>query len=145
MGKGPLLVVGAVVSAVGVLLMGFVSNGYVAGALFAVSSSGVMVWNVLTMSLRQSLIPHELFGRVQGAYRTLVWGAIPLGSLTGGLVAHAAGLRWVFVTSGGGLLLMAVVLAFVLRGHADELAAEPVTVVEAVGTVEAVSPAAPVA
>jgi hypothetical protein len=38
-----------------------------------------------------------------------------------------------------------VVLAFVLRGHADELAAEPVTVVEAVGTVEAVSPAAPVA
>ena len=145
MGKGPLLVVGAVVSAVGVLLMGAVSNGYVAGALFAVSSSGVMVWNVLTMSLRQSLIPHELFGRVQGAYRTLVWGAIPLGSLTGGLVAHAAGLRWVFVTSGGGLLLMAVVLAFVLRGHADELAAEPVTVGEAVETVEAANPAAPVA
>jgi MFS family permease len=142
MGKGPLLVIGAVVSASGVLLMGFVSNGYVAGTLFAVSSSGVMVWNVLTMSLRQALIPHELFGRVQGAYRTLVWGAIPLGSLTGGLVAHAAGLRWVFVTSGGGLLLMAVALAFVLRGHADELAAEPVTVDDAV---EAVSPVAPVA
>lgn len=145
LGKGPLLVVGAVVSASGVLLMGLVSHGYLAGTLFAVSSSGVMVWNVLTMSLRQSLIPHELFGRVQGAYRTLVWGAIPLGSLTGGLVAHAAGLRWVFVTSGGGLLVMAVVLAFVLRGHADELAAEPVTVVEAVEAVEPVGPAPSVA
>jgi MFS family permease len=145
MGKGPLLVVGAVVSAAGVLLMGFVSNGYVAGSLFAVSSSGVMVWNVLTMSLRQALIPHELFGRVQGAYRTLVWGAIPLGSLTGGVVAHAAGLRWVFVTSGAGLLLMAVALALVLRGHADELTAEPVTIDDAVDAVDAVGPAAPVA
>jgi len=110
-----------------------------------VSSSGVMVWNVLTMSLRQALIPHELFGRVQGAYRTLVWGAIPLGSLTGGVVAHAAGLRWVFVTSGAGLLLMAVALALVLRGHADELTAEPVTIDDAVDAVDAVGPAAPVA
>ncbi|MGI8760257.1 MAG: MFS transporter [Jatrophihabitantaceae bacterium] len=121
-GRAPVLVVGAVISAIGMALMGLTRNGYVAGVLFGVSGAGVMTWNVLTMSLRQALIPHALFGRVQGAYRTLVWGAIPLGSLSGGLLAHGLGLPPVFVISGAGLLVLAGVLALLLRTHADQLA-----------------------
>jgi hypothetical protein len=77
------------------------------------------------MSLRQALIPHALFGRVQGAYRTVVWGAIPLGSLTGGLLANAFGLRTVFVAAGAGLLVMSCFLAVLVRRHRDVLDAEP--------------------
>ena len=44
--------------------------------------------------------PRALFGRVQGAYRTVVWGAIPLGSLAGGALASVAGIRTVFAVSG---------------------------------------------
>jgi hypothetical protein len=73
-----------------------------------------MVWNVLTMSLRQTLIPAELFGRVQGAYRTLVWGAIPLGAVTGGALAGAFGVRTVFVISGGLLLAQSAALGRVM-------------------------------
>jgi hypothetical protein len=82
------------------------------------------------MSLRQSLIPQAMFGRVQGAYRTLVWGGIALGTLTGGAVATAVGLSGVFLVAGGGLLVMAGCLDMLVRRHApeltdDALAAEP--------------------
>ncbi|MDT4936041.1 MAG: hypothetical protein QOK11_3933 [Pseudonocardiales bacterium] len=120
-GRGVMLTVGAVVSAVGMALMGLTRNGFVAASLFGVSAAGVMVWNVLTMSLRQSLIPQQLFGRVQGAYRTLVWGAIPAGSLVGGALAARFGLRAVFVVAGCVQLGLAVVLGLLLRGRAEEL------------------------
>jgi MFS family permease len=122
--RGPLLTGGAALSAVAMALMGTVTNAFLASALFAVAGAGVMVWNVLTMSLRQSLIPQEMFGRVQGAYRTLVWGAIPLGSLAGGAVAHAFGLPAVFLVSGAGLLVLAGVLGVLLHRHAADLTDE---------------------
>jgi MFS family permease len=125
-GRAVALTAGAVISAVPVLLMGFTHNGVAAAGLAAVSSSGVMVWNVLTMSLRQALIPAELFGRVQGAYRTLVYGAIPIGSILGGLVARAFGLSTVFVVVGIGQLVLAGVLGVLLRRHRDQLSAQGV-------------------
>ena len=124
LGRAVMLPLGAVVAAASFAAMGFTRNGYVAAALFLVSAAGVMVWNVLTMSLRQALIPHELFGRVQGAYRTLVWGAIPLGALAGGLLAHAYGIRAVFVIGGAAMMAAAVWLGFTTRAHAGELLLE---------------------
>lgn len=124
-GRGAMLIAGAVLSAVATGAMGATRNGIVGAALFATSAAGVMVWNVLTMSLRQALIPQHLFGRVQGAYRTLVWGAMPVGALLGGLLASALGVRAVFVLSGAGLLACAVWLARVVRRHRGELADGP--------------------
>jgi Na+/melibiose symporter-like transporter len=121
LGRAWALTGGAALTAVTLGLMGFVRNGLVAGVLFAASAAGVMTWNVLTMSLRQSLIPERMFGRVQGAYRTVVWGAIPVGSLAGGAVAHALGVAAVFVVSGAGLLVLAGVLGLLLRRHAADL------------------------
>jgi hypothetical protein len=40
------------------------------------------------MSLRQAIIPGRLLGRVHGTWRTLLWGAMPLGYLVGGLLAR---------------------------------------------------------
>jgi Na+/melibiose symporter-like transporter len=123
--RGPVLTVGAVVAGVPALLMAFTRNGYVAAVLFAITAAGVMTWNVITMSLRQALIPHEMFGRVQGAYRTLVWGSIPVGSLAGGALAGAIGVRAVFAVSGGALVLCAVWLGALTRRHRAELAGDP--------------------
>jgi Na+/melibiose symporter-like transporter len=124
LGRAWALTGGAALSAVTLGLMGLVRDGLVAGLLWAVSSAGVMTWNVLTMSLRQSLIPQRMFGRVQGAYRTVVWGAIPVGSLVGGVVAHALGVAQVFVVSGAGLLVLAGVLGLLLHRHAADLSDE---------------------
>jgi hypothetical protein len=68
--------------------MGIWPNIWVVGAAFAVSSGSITVWNILVMSLRQSIIPGHLLGRVHGTWRTLLWGAMPLGSLLGGLVGR---------------------------------------------------------
>ncbi|HJQ41997.1 MAG TPA: MFS transporter [Jatrophihabitantaceae bacterium] len=124
LGRVVMLPLGAAVAAITFGAMGLTRNGYVAAGLFAVSAAAVMVWNVLTMSLRQALIPHELFGRVQGAYRTLVWGAIPVGALSGGLLAHLAGIRAVFLVGGAIMLACAGWLAITTRAHADALVLE---------------------
>jgi MFS family permease len=121
LGRVVMLTGGSVVAAVSIGLMAFTRNGFVAAALFAVSAAGVMVWNVLTMSLRQVLIPSELFGRVQGAYRTLVWGGIPLGSVSGGLLAGWLGIRSAFLVAGAIMLVLAVLLGRLLRRHPDQL------------------------
>ena len=39
-----------------------------------------LLWNVITVSLRQSIIPDHLLGRVNSVYRFLAWGMIPIGA-----------------------------------------------------------------
>ncbi|MGY1809907.1 MFS transporter [Blastococcus sp. SYSU D00669] len=124
LGRARALTAGAVLSALAIGAMGLVHHGVVAAALFALSAVGVMIWNVLTMSVRQALIPEHMFGRVQGAYRTVVWGAIPLGALTGGVVARLFGVPAVFLVSGTGLFVLAGVLWLLLRAHAGALTDE---------------------
>jgi MFS family permease len=57
----------------------------------------VMFWNVITVSLRQTITPDHLLGRLNAAYRFFGWGAGPLGALAGGLIAQVFGIRAVFV------------------------------------------------
>jgi MFS family permease len=51
------------------------------------------VWNVVTVSFRQRVIPPELFGRVNSAYRFIGTGSIAVGAFAGGKIAHVAGVR----------------------------------------------------
>jgi hypothetical protein len=45
-------------------------------------------WNILLMATYQTVIPNELYGRIHGTRRTLVWGMMPIGSVLGGVLAH---------------------------------------------------------
>jgi len=120
-GRTATLVAGSVLAAVTLGGMAFTENGVVAGVLFAVGTAGVLFWNVLTMSLRQALIPEELFGRVQGGYRTLVWGGIPLGALVGGVLAGATSVPTVFVVAGATQLVLAGALWRLLVVHREQV------------------------
>jgi hypothetical protein len=44
-------------------------------------------WNILLMSTYHAMIPNEIFGRIHGARRTIVWGLMPVGGLLGGILA----------------------------------------------------------
>ena len=80
------------------------------------------VWNVITVSLRQTIIPDHLLGRVNSVYRFLGWGSMPVGALIGGLIADGFGLRAPWLV---GAVLMAVPLPFAARtltGRAVEAA-----------------------
>ena len=71
------------------LLIGFTSQWQVVWLLVAVSTFTGVLWNVVTVSLRQSLIPSNLLGRVNSVYRFFAWGTIPIGTLLGGGLVSA--------------------------------------------------------
>lgn len=57
------------------------------------SGAALGVFSVNQISLRQQLTPPGLLGRVNAARRVLVFGALPLGAVAGGLLGEWAGLR----------------------------------------------------
>jgi len=65
---------------------GFMSWWPAVWVLFAVFMFTAVLWNVITVSLRQAIIPDELLGRVNSVYRFFAWGMMPLGSIVGGLI-----------------------------------------------------------
>jgi MFS family permease len=107
-GAGRTMAIMTVVESLGLLSIGLFPHLAVAIVGSVVMSSAVTVWNILVMSLRQSVIPGRLLGRVHGTWRTVLWGIMPLGSVLGGLVA-SVDLALPFVIGGGGALLVALV------------------------------------
>ncbi|MEV0073349.1 MFS transporter [Amycolatopsis sp. NPDC050768] len=89
--------------------IGLSPNAAVLGVFLALNGFVTTLWNVVTVSLRQDLVPAPLLGRVTSVYKLLGWGLIPLGTLTGGFLAAAFGLRVPYPVAGAvrGLALLA--------------------------------------
>ncbi|MDH3248961.1 MAG: MFS transporter [Acidimicrobiia bacterium] len=66
-------------------ITGTTSSALVVWAMFVLFSFSAVLWNVITVSLRQTIIPDELLGRVNSVYRFLAWGMMPIGSILGGV------------------------------------------------------------
>lgn len=64
---------------------------HVAGVALALFIGGVsgIVWDTVSVSNRQRLIPDEMLGRVNSMYRLLAWGMMPVGLLLGGALVRA--------------------------------------------------------
>ena len=74
---------------------------YVWAVAIAASFMGLAgtTWNVVTVSLRQRVIPTELFGRVNSVYRFICTGSIGIGALIGGQIAYSTNLRMPFLVA----------------------------------------------
>lgn len=87
--------------------------------IWAVALSGIVMaiagttWNVITVSMRQRLIPTELFGRVNSVYRFIGTGSTAIGALIGGQIAYSFGLRATYLASGLVLLVTLITLGTV--------------------------------
>jgi MFS family permease len=110
-GNIPTLIASALVSGLAYLVMASAKGWLLAGAAFAVVSFAVYAGSVIANSLRQRLSPRELMGRVGSAWRGIVWGAFPIGSLIGGGLADLGGLRLPLLVAGVAQCVIAVVLA----------------------------------
>ena len=80
------------------------------GASMVASGAGIVLWNVITVSLRQRITPDRLLGRMNASYRLVGWGTMPLGAVLGGVLAEALGLRGAFLVAA--LLTLAVLAGF---------------------------------
>jgi MFS family permease len=77
---------------------------------FVVASSLGISWNIITVSLRQRIVPGQLLGRVNASYRLFAWGTMPIGAALGGLIASQASLTAAFWTSAVlGLLCLPII------------------------------------
>jgi MFS family permease len=72
------------------------TNALLVSAAFVTSGAIVIGWNVITVSLRQRIVPDHLLGRVNSGYRLLAWGTMPIGAALGGAVAERWGLPTTF-------------------------------------------------
>jgi MFS family permease len=89
-GSGPSLALTIWGGGVSLVAIGLVSSWQIAFVFLFVEMFVAVLWNVITVSLRQTIIPDRLLGRVNSVYRFFGWGSIPIGALIGG--ALAAGL-----------------------------------------------------
>ncbi len=104
------------------------TDAFVVGAAGAVEGFFVVVWNIITVSFRQRIIPDALLGRVNAVYRLFGWGTIAVGSLLGGVLVTSAepllgrewALRSVFLLTACGMLLVLTVVVRRLSNRAIE-------------------------
>ena len=54
---------------------------------------GSTVYNLTQVSLRQTITPDRLQGRMNASMRFMVWGTMPIGSLIGGVLGSLIGLQ----------------------------------------------------
>jgi MFS family permease len=66
--------------------MALAPNAVLLALCFAAMEFSGLVWNVVSVSTRQRMIPDSLMGRANSLYRLLAWGMMPLGLLLSGLV-----------------------------------------------------------
>ncbi|MGK5551472.1 MFS transporter [Actinomadura kijaniata] len=91
-GPGTVLRAGLVVETLVHLGAGATRNAVVAGLLLALMGLHLVVFSAIVASVRQSLVPAELLGRVHGAYRLVTVAGLLAGAVCGGLLARHAGL-----------------------------------------------------
>ena len=109
--------------------IGLTTNWQIVWVLTALATFTGVLWNVVTVSLRQSLIPTNLLGRVNSVYRFFAWGSIPIGALIGGTLVSALegplgremAFRSVYFIAGGlGFLLFLYAIRVLTTDAIDE-------------------------
>jgi MFS family permease len=83
-GSGPSLYLTLLTAPIICLIIGLTSSWQLFWFLTAFGTFFAVLWNVITVSLRQSIIPTHLLGRVNSVYRFFAWGSLPIGTLIGG-------------------------------------------------------------
>ena len=101
---------GVVVVAAAQLVIGLAGGVAVVGVGVSLGNAALAVWLTAAVSLRQTLTPDRLLGRVTAAWRTTALAGVPVGMLAGGLLAQTAGVRAPLL-AGVPVLLVAAVAA----------------------------------
>ena len=100
-GNGPMLLATAALAAATYWVAGAVDSAVLAGAALFVEQAAVAAGAVANQAMRQQMIPKEMIGRVANITRSMIYGAVPLGALSGGLISTRFGPRVPFFVAGG--------------------------------------------
>lgn len=108
-GSAKVLVAAMAVASAGPLLAPAAQDAGLVSALLIITSFccygfGLAIYNIHSISERQRRVHSSQMGRASAAFRTIAFGAMPLGAIFGGVVAEAVGTRTALVVIAGMLL-----------------------------------------
>jgi MFS family permease len=112
-GPGPFVVFSTTVVAIAALCFPVVHAGdglsviCLAAAYFVLSAGNSSI-TVFAWTIRQTLTPSAVLGRMNGAFRFLVTGIMPFGALFGGWLGETIGIRPTLIASGIALVLISI-------------------------------------
>jgi predicted MFS family arabinose efflux permease len=86
---------------------------------------GLPLCTISMISLRQSITPRELLGRINATTRLMSWGVLPLGALLGGALGEAIGIRPTLVLSAAGSALVVLWVLVALTPATRKLTVTP--------------------
>ncbi|MFD9794132.1 MFS transporter [Streptomyces sp. NPDC059070] len=122
LGTGAALTSTAAIEGVAILGLAAAPNPYVAGLSLAVCGAGMGATMVLGPSLRQTIVPAHLMGRVASVSRMLGMCAAPFGAFLGGWLATTFDVRTPLYTAAGLLLTMTVITSSMTSNRRVEAA-----------------------
>jgi MFS family permease len=104
-GIGPTIVHGLILTAMGWQVFGLIRGPapvamVMLGATLLVFDFGAVLYGINYLSLRQAITPDRLLGRMTATMRFFTVASAPFGSLVGGALATAIGLRATLITVG---------------------------------------------
>ncbi len=108
LGSGTSLYLSIAIWTITSFAIGVSTRWWVVALWFVFNTVFMILWNIITVSYRQTIIPDALLGRVNSVYRFFGWGMMPIGSLLGGAVVviadiwvdRSTALRWPFFIAG---------------------------------------------
>ncbi len=131
LGEGPSLVVGTLLTALGmagfplsILAGGLRPSFAVLAASMFVMTVGVLIYNIIQVSMRQRICPPRLLGRMNASIRFIVWGVMPIASLLAGFLGEALGITATLWIGVAGSLVGVLPLLFSPLPRLRELPAE---------------------
>jgi Na+/melibiose symporter-like transporter len=128
-GVGPTLIGSAIVVGAGSLLVPMAHGSVMMCAAFLAAAQlfdvAWPVYNINELSLRQSIAPPQLLGRVNSAAHLLFRGVLPVGAMAGGILAQGIGMRLTMFAGSVGFLLSTLWLLFSPIRHLRQLPGTP--------------------
>lgn len=114
-GEGAVIIGATLIAGLVYIVAANTTSPWVMGATVLVEGFAFTMSNIVVITLRQTIVPNALLGRVTSVYRFLAVGAMPLGALFGGLIARGFGVTAPFWAAGIGLIVLAFAIAPFLR------------------------------
>lgn len=118
------LLTAMIIGSVSIICFGLVPELAMVIVAGIVLGFGSAWWSVVTITMRQRIVPKELLGRVTSVYRMVAFAAAPLGAVGAGFLAHQTGLRTPYVVMGLLQLASTAVFAPVIRSQLKILTPE---------------------
>jgi hypothetical protein len=115
-GSMRLLKLSAALTGVALLLVPAMSRGsFLALGLVSISASGLggTLFDIMSVSVRQEIVPTAFFARTTAILRVAIWGSLPLGAAAAGLMVRYGDLRSVLWVAALGASLSAIPLMLV--------------------------------